>query len=702
MKFIKCSITIIALTLILANQPVVSFAGEENSKLFSPADLFNLKICSHAEISPNGKFIAYTVNRQREATDDPGGSYNELYLVSVEDREVKPFITGKVNVSSPRFSPDGSTIAFISKRKDDKNSQVWAIPVDGGEAVRITDSPSSVRTFRWHPGGKMIAYVATTEKSETEKKLEEKGYQFIYFEENLKHRNIYLKELNRKGGVGERKQLTEGVTVWDFEFSHDGETIAAAISPKNLIDHYYMFKKIYLIDLDEGKTTRLTDNQGKLGNFAFSPDNSRIAFAAARERKDHHVSQAFVIDIDGKNLINLTKPDFRGHVLWVGWKDKDEIVYRCAESVWSTLSTVDAEGGERKIILDSRHTGVIFATPSYTEDFDHFAFAGNTPQTPGDVYYWEEGWDKPKKVVTLNPWISQRGLGKQKAVSYSARDGLELEGLLVYPVGYQENKLYPMVVSVHGGPESNYLNGWLTRYFNPAQVLAGKGYFVFFPNYRTSTGYGVDVALQGYQDAAGKEFDDIADGIDHLISKKLIDPGRIGLGGGSYGGYAAAWFATYYTEYVEAVCMFVGISDLISKRGTTDIPYEELYVHSREKLEKMWDLSLKRSPIYYTHQSKTAVLILGGKADTRVNPSQSLEFYRRLKMNNHPAVRLVQYPGEGHGNRRQPGRIDVLYRTLQWYNWYVRDRNPISGPKPPLDISEHYGLDIGNNEENDQ
>jgi len=140
--------------------------------------------------------------------------------------------------------------------------------------------------------------------------------------------------------------------------------------------------------------------------------------------------------------------------------------------------------------------------------------------------------------------------------------------------------------------------------------------------------------------------------------------------------------------------MFVGISDVISKQGTTDIPYEELYVHSKDRLEDAWDLSLKRSPIYWAHQSKTAVLILGGASDTRVHPSQSVEFFRRLKMNKHPAVRLVQYPGEGHGNRKQPGRIDVLYRTIQWYDWYVKDNKQFKGKMPPLDISEKYGVEL--------
>ena len=126
--------------------------------------------------------------------------------------------------------------------------------------------------------------------------------------------------------------------------------------------------------------------------------------------------------------------------------------------------------------------------------------------------------------------------------------------------------------------------------------------------------------------------------------------------------------------------MFVGISDLTSKRLTTDIPYEELYVHSGKTIEEMWQQSLERSPIYWAHQSKTAVLILGGAADPRVHPGQSIEFYRLLKMNDHPAVRLVQYPGEGHGNAKQPGRADVLYRLLDWFDWYVQRREAARRP----------------------
>jgi dipeptidyl aminopeptidase/acylaminoacyl peptidase len=662
--------------------------------VFTPEDALSLKYSYSAAISPDGMWVAYTVAVPRAADEDPGSAYSELYLVSTKTGEIRPFITGKVDVSSPRFSPDGTRVAFLTRRGDKAKTQVWMIPVDGGEAVSVTRAETGVSTFRWHPGGGKIAYVATSPRSEREEALDDKGYGFIFYEENLKHRNIYMIGVGDDGGVGEAEQLTEGVTVWSYEFSPDGKTIAAAVSEKNLVDHSYMFKKIHLLDIATKDLNRLTDNPGKLGSFAFSPDGGKIVYTAALERKDHALSQVYVIDVSGGEPRNLTEPGFKGHVSWARWKDKNNVIYIGEEGAWNTLNVVKAKGGKRTMILHSKDTGVVFFSPDLTPDCGHAVFICSSPEAPRDVYYWQYGKKSLKRLTMLNPWIAERSLGTQEVTRYKARDGLEIEGIIVYPVGFEEGKKYPLIVCVHGGPESHYTNRWLTGYFNSAQVYAGEGYVAFYPNYRASTGYGVEFALEGYHDAAGKEFDDIADGIEFLISKGIADPERVGLGGGSYGGFAAAWFASYYTRYVRAVCMFVGISDLISKRGTTDIPYEELYVHSGELLERMWEQSLERSPIYWAHQSKTAVLILGGTADTRVHPSQSIEFYRRLKMNDHPAVRLVRYPGEGHGNRKQPGRIDVLHRQLQWYNWYVRDKNPLDGPMPPLDISDRYGLEL--------
>lgn len=655
----------------------------------TPGQLLKIKSCSQVKISPDGKWIAYTVSIPRKAADKPGSSFEELYIYSINSGKTKLFIGNDKRVSSIQWKPDSSAITFLSKRGDKAKTQVWSIPLNGGEAIQVTHCKTNVLGYRWNPAFNSIAYMAYSKKSKKEEYLKKKGYKFIFYEESLNKKHLFMFNLNDN----KVKQLTKNIMIWDFEFSPDGNTIAFSSSEKNLVDHYYMFRKIWLLDIKSEKVTKLTDNPGKLGGYKFSPDASKIVYTRAYDRKDHAVSQVYVIDIRSGKEKNLTPDNFKGHISRALWKNNKSIIYQAGEGVYPTLSIVSSNGGKREIILDSKRTGVTFRSISFSKNLKFFAFSGSSATIPADLF---SGSFKKKirRITTLNPWLNDVKLGDQKVIKYKARDGIEIEGILIYPFNYKEGNIYPLIVTVHGGPEAHYSNSWLSRYSSPGQVLSAKGYAVFYPNYRASTGYGLKFAMAGYKDPAGVEFDDIADGIDFLVKEGIADRERVGLGGGSYGGYAAAWFASYYTKYVKAVCMFVGISDLISKRGTTDIPYEELYVHSGELLEKMWMESLKRSPVYWAHQSRSAVLILGGASDTRVHPSQSLEFYRRLKMNHHTAVRLVQYPGEGHGNRKQPGRIDVLFRTLSWYDWYVKNKKPLDGPMPVLDISELYGLDL--------
>lgn len=659
--------------------------------VFTAGDILKTQKVKVAKISPDGKQIAYTLDFLRSASEKPGKNYRTLCTIFVETGAKTVIVTGKEGLINFEWSPDGKQIAFIAKRENNATEQVWVVASTGGTPEQVSNSETKIYELQWQPSGKNIAYNAKTPKTALEKALEEKGFAFKFYEENLKHRNLYLVDLKTK----ETGQLTEGVTVWDFVFSPDGKTIAASVSPKNLIDHKYAFRKIHLLNLESKKLTQLSNNPGKLGNYAFSPDGKKLAYSASLTQSDNAVSQAYVIPVGGGELTNVTEKNFRGHITWVDWQNDKTVVYKANEGVNTTLSSVVLTGNgiKRDILLNSAEIGFVFDNPSYTSNFKHFALVGDSPAHPPEAFYWQPG-KNPKRMSDSNSWLKDEKLGEQKPFQYKARDGVEIEGLLVYPVNYKEGEKYPLVAIVHGGPESNFRNGWLTQYSRPAQALAGRDYVVFYPNYRSSTGYGVEFAATGFGDAAGVEFDDIADGIEFLIKEGIVDEDRVGLGGGSYGGFASAWFATYYTKYVKAVCMFVGISDLISKRGTTDIPYEELYVHSGEKLEEMWEISLKRSPIYYAHQSKTAVLIYGGLADTRVHPSQSLEFYRRLKMNDHPAVRLVRYPGEKHGNAKQPGQIDVAYRILDWYDWYVKDAKPFDGAMPPLDISVKYGLEL--------
>lgn len=675
--------------LLLVVSSTAQFAYSQS--VLSPNDLLALERCGITQLSPDGSELIYSISTPRTANEKAGGSHYKYYKMNLTTKESSPLFEEDFKGSAPHYSPDGSHLAFTYTEEGGKR-QVWIMPVNGGEKSQVTDAKNGISSYKWQPDGLGIAYLSMQAKSEKELELKKRGYDFIFYEENLKNKELFLVQFDANFQIKSEKQLLIDTHVWDFEFSPNGAYLAFTSSENNLTDDRLMFRKINIMDLSDIKVITEVGNIGKLGNYVFNEEGTQLAFASALNINDHAVSQAFTYSLKKETITNLTPENFKGHVSWVGWKNNKEILFYSGEGVYPKLSSVSIKKGKRSVLLDAKDTEIIFGKPLFTADLKTFVFTGNTPYDPSNIYSWN-GKGELNKLTNVNPQLSEKQFGEQEIIQFTARDGMEIEGLLIKPVNYKKNKEYPLVLYVHGGPESHHSHGWLSRYATPGQVMAGKGYLVAYLNYRASTGYGIDFAMEGFMDPAGKEFDDLADGIEYLIAEKGADKERVGMAGGSYGGYASAWFATYYTDYVKAVCMFVGISNVVSKRGTTDISKEELYVHSGKPLEEQWQMNLERSPIYWAHQSKTATLIIGGASDPRVHPEQSLQLYRRMKMNDHPAVRLVQYPGEGHGNRKQVGQIDVIYRQIDWLDWYVKDLKPMDGPMPALDISEKYGLD---------
>jgi len=664
--------------------------GVHAQNTLSPNELLQLKSARTVQLHPDGNQLIYAIYTPRTPNEAPGGSHVEYMLINTSTEETTPLFTKDTKGHSPLWSPDGQYLAF--KKRTDKGSQIFVMPAAGGEAIQVSQAINGINAYKWHPNGKGFGYTSTTPTSKKEKELKKRGYDFIYYEENIKNDNLFLMEFDDNFKQTKETQITQEVNVWDFTFDKQGKQLAYAATALKLIDQRYMFRKIHIYSLEDKKINRVLNNIGKLGNYSFSPDGKHLSYTGAYNINDHGVSQLYNVTLADGTVKNLTPEEYKGHISWAEWKSNKEIVYLAHEGVHPKLYTIALKKQKRQLILDAETAGTIFSSPLFSADFKSFAFNGSTPKDMSNIYGWNGKYGL-KKITNINPSLKEKNLGEQEVIRFEARDGLQIEGLLMKPVGYQEGEKYPLILYVHGGPESHHSNGWLSGYSTPGQVMAGKGYLVAYLNYRASTGYGVDFAMEGFQDPAGKEFDDLADGIEYLIKEKGADRNRVGMAGGSYGGYASAWFATYYTDYIKAAAVFVGITNIISKKGTTDIAYEELYVHSGTPLEQQWEMNLKRSPVYHAHKSKTATLIYGGAADPRIHPAQSMELYRRMKMNNHPAVRLVQYPGEGHGNRKQVGRIDVLYRQINWMDWYVKDLKPLNGPMPALDISDQYGLD---------
>jgi dipeptidyl aminopeptidase/acylaminoacyl peptidase len=368
----------------------------------------------------------------------------------------------------------------------------------------------------------------------------------------------------------------------------------------------------------------------------------------------------------------------------VVWEDAESLLWIASRGVERALERQRLDGPPATVLAGG---GPIWSDLELAPGSGALALVADSPAHPEELFLGGLDGAAPRRVSDSNPWLADRRLAPQEAVSFRARDGLELEGLLIRPLAPAAGERVPLVLVVHGGPEAHFANGWLTTYSRPGQLLAARGFAVFYPNYRGSTGRGLEFAKTSQADPAGKEFDDLVDAVDHLIAAGLVDRERVGVTGGSYGGYATAWSATRHSERFAAGVMFVGISEKVAKLGTSDIPVELYSVHARRWPWENWQLMLERSPVYWVEQARTPLLILGGDADPRVHPSQSLVLYRYLKLLDKAPVRYVVYPGEKHGNRNAAARLDYTLRAVRWFEHYLQ--GPGGAPPPP---AVDYGL----------
>lgn len=684
------SVTAIALVLsALASPSAVSADG------LSVDQMNQMRRVTSVAVSPDGSQVAYLVDvPRRPGVDEDGPSRVELHLVAAgeKDPRPRPFVTGDVRVSSPTFSPDGRYVLYTARRGDDEESALWAIPVDGGESRKVLEHPEGIGNFELSPDGKQVVVVMEEPIAESREEAEEEGYDRDVFEEEWRPNQVWLFELApfapeaRDPAVGpsdaaEPRLLEVEGSASSVAWSADGARLAISVQPRNLVDDNLMYQRIHVHDVESGDHLVKLANPGKLGDFALSPDGRHVALVSAADWNDPSPGRLLVTAVDGGGAGELRDlmPEYEAHVGSIAWRDASTLVWSADERSGTTLGTVDLEGRVERLAQSSPERGVPIVGSFDLADTGRLAYSGQDPTHPGEVFVHDPG-KGPRRLTNSNPWLADVELAKQEIITWTASDGLELEGILIHPL--DGARPAPLILMVHGGPEANDSHGWLTGYSRPGQVAAARGYAVLYPNYRGSTGRGVAFSKTSQGDAAGKEFQDLVEAVDHLVEVGIADRDRVGITGGSYGGYATAWCSTYYTDRFAAGSMFVGISNKASKGFTTDIPIEDQAVHTLFPPWTKWQFGLERSPLYHASKSKTPLLIAGGTADTRVHPSQSLQLYRALKLQD-KTVRYVRYPGEPHGNRRAASRDDYSRRLLRWMDHFVRD-----GKKelPPVEI----------------
>ena len=651
--------------------PTIAHEHSDN-KHFTIEHLPKVQHAGNITVAPNGKLSAYTLSvpRNMVAGDEDGRADTHLYILD-EKGNNRLFIGGESSISSLSFNRASDTVYFRSKRDGDTHTSLYAISVNGGEAYKVFGFETAIGDYEIVDD--TLFFVAKA-KDDTED-FKDKGFNAKVYEEDTRLNQLWSVSIQG----GEATSIYSGGHVSDIDVSSNGEFVLAAVAPTNLVDDSLMSRDIYTISVTSGEVTNTIDMPGKLGEFVLHNNDKDIAIIGGADISDSSDGVLMVAQADSPKLTQLTT-DALQHIVDITWKGRN-ILAVAHRGVESSVVEYDKKGKQKRNITTAQD----IVARSIAVGDDTVQLIADSPSHPRAVFDVKR--NKASKVTEHNAWLNELALAPQSTFMYEARDGEKVEGLLITPKGQAPEKGWPLILMVHGGPEAHYSDGWLTAYSMPGQYAAANGYAVYYPNYRGSTGRGVAYAKQHQNDYAGKEFNDLVDGVDALVKAGLVDRARVGITGGSYGGYASMWGATALTEHFAAAVAFVGISNQVSKFGTSDIPNEMHLVHSLKwPWEDNWMNLLERSPIFHAGKANTPILILHGEKDTRVHPSQSMELYRSIKVRTNTPARLVFYPNEGHGNRRAAAQYDYALRLMRWMDTYLAEDASRDTEKPPFDV----------------
>jgi dipeptidyl aminopeptidase/acylaminoacyl peptidase len=655
---------------------------------WTPETIADIAHLRDAAISPDGMRVVYTVTRPRPEGVPLGGAYSNLFIVPAAGGTPRRLTTADAADKEAAWSPDGRSIAFLSARGGEKaKTRVWVMAADGGEPWAVSGEKTSVDAFAWSRDGSRIAWIASDPKSEEKEKAEKAGRDWKVADQDEHPRRIWVADVAAVAAGGTAMAAAPAGaqpaahpvaslgerSAWQLAWAPDGSALVATVTDTPRTDDSYMKKRLVVLPLaPDGRARELVGVVGKVDSLVWSRDGATILYRGGVDASDPQAGSLFAVPARGGSPVNYTaeRPETVKEVVWASGT---RAVVAVTQGTHAALLAIDlGDRGARTTLVGPGAFG--FDGASASEDGTHFALVASTGDHPPEVVVAAPGGSggtlRTHVVTDLNPQLKGLPIGRQETFRWKASDGLEIEGVLTRPSGDQKRASYPLVVVIHGGPEYEMLDDWSTRYSEPVQALAERGVFVLCPNYRGSTGRGVAFAKGDHDDLGGREFQDVLDGIEALARVERIDLKRVGMTGGSYGGYFTSLAVTRYSAHFAAGVALFGISNWLSFLGQSDIPVENSVVHWNLWCYDHPDTCRDASAVGHVATARTPTLILQGEDDARVPKAQSDELYAALKWKGVTAEYVV-FPREKHGFSERAHQVETARRLLAWFEKYL-------------------------------
>ena len=636
---------------------------------WTPELALEVKRISNVRVSPSGRQASFEVATPN-MEDEKSEWITHIHITDAEADATFQLTRGDKSCSGARWSPDGEWIAFTSSRGGEKTN-IFRIRVKGGEAEKLTDVKGGISSFKFSPDGSHIAFTMTDAKTDEEEAEEKEKRDARVVDEDFKMSRLHIFPVE-PNETDERptRLLTEGdYSIGGgffgsaFDFSPDGTAIVFAHTPTPKVDDWTK-SDVSIVEVSSAVVRPLATTDAAESGPVFSPDGQAIAMTVS----DTPPSWAFaahvhVVDRDGANQRALAKTfdESPGILGWHG--DGNSIIVSESHHTRTRVYALPTTGEEPFVMgaeVDGYLGGVTLDRAGRI-----LGFTMESANSPPEAFVSNVDVFVPTQISEVQE-LPEIEIGHTEVIQWRSTDGMEVEGLLTYPVGYEAGQPVPLLLVIHGGPAGVFAERFIgSRGAYPIAAFAERGYAVLRCNPRGSSGYGKDFRFGNYEDWGGGDYQDIMTGVDHVIDMGVADADRLGVMGWSYGGYMTSWVITQ-TDRFKAASVGAGVTNLMSFTGTADIPS---FVPDYFRAEYWDDLDTYRehSAMFNVKNAATPTLIQHGENDARVPISQGYELYNALKRQG-VVTKMIVYPRQPHGVREPKLLLQAMHHNLDWFD----------------------------------